>query len=189
MDKRIKLTAKQQTLIKRMRELLAKMKDEQLGIISWEGDLAFYNKSNVIDTEYGWGIGDTTDEWSVEDGKVWIVPDYDELLESLVTIPADITLDREEDWLCLAVEPSTKEEIAAIQKEKDFMKESKRNDLQNTIAECESEKQKCLKKIEKAMNSDGLPQKGKDYQKQLYTNKIKELDNKISNAQKELSEL
>jgi hypothetical protein len=43
--------------------------------------------------------------------------------------------------------------------------------------------------MEEALNSDGLPQKGKDYQKQLYTNKIKDMDAEIASAQKELAEL
>ena len=189
MDKRIKLTAKQLTLIKRMRELITKMKDEHLGIISWEGDLAFYNKANVIDKKYGWGIGDSTDDWYVEDGKVWIIPDYDELSESVVSINADITIDREDDWLSFAVEPSTKEEIEVLHEQQDGQKEYRRKCLQTTIAEYEAEKNKFLKKMEEALNSDGLPQKGKDYQKQLYTNRIKDMDSKIADAQKELAEL
>ena len=189
MDKRIKLTAKQLTLIKRMRELITKMEDEHLGIISWEGDLAFYNKANVIDKKYGWGIGDSTDDWYVEDGKVWIIPDYDELSESVVSINADITIDREDDWLSFAVEPSTKEEIEVLHEQQDGQKEYRRKCLQTTIAEYEAEKNKFLKKMEEALNSDGLPQKGKDYQKQLYTNRIKDMDSKIADAQKELAEL
>jgi hypothetical protein len=43
--------------------------------------------------------------------------------------------------------------------------------------------------MEEALNSDGLPQKGKDYHKQLYTNRIKDMDSKIADAQKELAEL
>ena len=92
-------------------------------------------------------------------------------------------------WFELAVEPSTKEEIEALHNEEEFLKDYKRKNLQTTIAECEAEKQKYLKKIEDTVNSDGLPQKGKDYQKQLYTNLINELDVKIANAQKELAEL
>jgi hypothetical protein len=45
------------------------------------------------------------------------------------------------------------------------------------------------KKMEEAMNSEGLPQKGKDYQKRLFTKLIKENDEKIAEAQKELDEL
>ena len=80
MDKRIKLTAKQQTLIKRMRELLAKMKDENVGILfdKENSSLYFYNKSNVVETEGGWGVGNDYDEWSIQDGKVWITPEYEE---------------------------------------------------------------------------------------------------------------
>lgn len=189
MDKRIKLTAKQLTLIKRMKELLTKMKEEQLGIVSLEGNLCFYNKSNVIDTDSGYGVGDDNGDWFVEDGKVWITPEYEELTESEIRIPVDVSLYREEDWLCFAVEPSTQEEMDALTEQGKGVKEERKQYLQQTIAECEAEKQKYLKKIEDALNSDGLPQKGKDYQKQLYTNKIKDLDAKISNAQKVLDEL
>jgi hypothetical protein len=190
MDKRIKLTAKQLTLINRLRDLLTKMRDENVGFLfdKENSSLYFYNKSNVIGSEGGWGVNDLVD-WSVQDDKVWITPEYEELEKDSVNIPYDEYIDGDEQWFSIAVAPSTKAEIAAIQKHKDFMKEYKRKGLQNTIAECESEKQRCLKKIEEAMNSDGLPKKGKDYQKKLYTNLIKDLETKISNAQKELSEL
>lgn len=191
MDKRIKLTAKQQTLIKRMRELLAKMKDENVGILfdKENSSLYFYNKSNVVETEGGWGVGNDYDEWSIQDGKVWITPEYEELEKDSVNIPYDEYIDGDDQWFSIAVAPSTKAEIAAIQEHKDFMKECKRKSLQNTIAECETEKQKYLKKIDEVLASEGLPQKGKDYQKKLYTNLIKDQETKITNAQKELAEL
>lgn len=69
------------------------------------------------------------------------------------------------------------------------MTEYKRKNLQNTIVECEAEKQRYLKKIDEVLASEGLPQKGKDYQKKLYTNLIKDLGTKIANAKKELAEL
>lgn len=187
MDKRIKLTAKQQTLINRLRDLLTKMRDENVGFLfdKENSSLYFFNKSNVIGTEGRWGVGCDYNECD----KVWITPEYEELEEDSVNIPYDDYIDGEEQWFSLAVAPSTKAEIAAIQKHKDFMKECKRKSLQNTIAECESEKQKYLKKIEEALNSDGLPKKGKDYQKKLYTNLIKDLETKIANAQNELAEL
>ena len=189
MDKRIKLTAKQQTLIKRLRELLTKMKDENVGFLFDKENslLFFYNKSNVIGSAGGWGIG--SDDWSVQDDKVWITPEYEELEENSVNIPYDEYITNYEQWFSIAVAPSTKAEIAAIQKQKDSMTEYKRNSLQNTITECEAEKQKYLKKIDEVLASEGLPQKGKDYQKKLYTGLIKDLETKIANAQKELNEL
>lgn len=193
MDKRIRLTAKQKTLIKRLRELLTKMKEEKVGILfdKEDGSLFFYNKSEVVETKGGCFIGSDYNEWYVNDGKVWITPDWEELEKDVVRIPDDAYIDGdgEEQWFELAVEPSTKEEIEALHKEEEFLKDYKRKNLQTTIAECEAEKQKYLKKIEDTVNSDGLPQKGKDYQKQLYTNLINELDVKIANAQKELAEL
>lgn len=193
MDKRIRLTAKQKTLIKRLRELLTKMKEEKVGILfdKEDGSLFFYNKSEVVETKGGCFIGSDYNEWYVNDGKVWITPDWEELEKDVVIIPDDAYIDGdgEEQWFELAVEPSTKEEIEALHKEEEFLKDYKRKNLQTTIAECEAEKQKYLKKIEDTVNSDGLPQKGKDYQKQLYTNLINELDVKIANAQKELAEL
>ena len=189
MDKRIKLTAKQQTLINRLRDLLTKMKDENVGFLFDKENslLFFYNKSNVIGSAGGWGIG--SDDWSVQDDKVWITPEYEDLEEDCVNIPYDEYIDGDDQWFALAVAPSTKTEIAAIQKQKDSMTEYKRNSLQNTIAECEAEKQKYLKKIDEVLASEGLPQKGKDYQKKLYTGLIKDLETKIANAQKELNEL
>ena len=193
MDKRIRLTAKQKTLIKRLRELLTKMKEEKVGILfdKEDGSLFFYNKSEVVETKGGCFIGSDYNEWYVNDGKVWITPDWEELEKDVVRIPDDAYIDGdgEEQWFELAVEPSTKEEIEALHKEEEFLKDYKRKNLQTTIAECEAEKQKYLKKIEDTVNSDGLHQKGKDYQKQLYTNLINELDVKIANAQKELAEL
>lgn len=189
MDKRIKLTAKQLTLINRLRDLLTKMRDENVGFLFDKEyrSLYFYNKSKVVKTKGGYGVG--CDEWYVDDGKVWITPDWEELEKDSIKIPDDEYIDGEEQWFELAVEPSTKKEINALHKQEDFLKEYRRKSLQTTIAECEAEKQKCLKKIEDALNSDGLPKKGKDYQKKLYTNLIKDLDAKISNAQKELDEL
>ena len=144
MDKRIKLTAKQQTLIKRLRELLTKMKDENVGILfdKESSSLFFYNKSEVVDTKGGWGIGNDYDEWYVNDGKVWITPEWNELKKDGVRIPDDAYIDGDDQWFELAVEPSTKEEIAAIQEQKDYMTECNRKRIQNTIAECEAEKQK-----------------------------------------------
>lgn len=190
MDKRIKLTAKQQTLINRLRDLLTKMRDENVGFLFDKENslLYFYNKSNVIGSAGGWGVNDR-DEWSVQDDKIWITPEYEELEEDRVNIPYDEYIDGDEQWFSIAVAPSTKAEVAAIQKQKDFMTEYKRKNLQNTIAECETEKQKYLKKIDEVLTSEGLPQKGKDYQKNLYTNLIKDLETKIANAQKELVEL
>ena len=172
MDKRIKLTAKQKALIKRLKELLSRIGDENIGILfdKENNSLYFYNKSNVIGLEGGWGIGN--DEWSVQDDKVWITPEYEELEEDCVNIPYDEYIDGDEQWFALAVAPSTKAEIAAIQKQKDYMTEYKRKNLQNTIVECEAEKQRYLKKIDEVLASEGLPQKGKDYQKKLYTNLI-----------------
>ena len=189
MDKRIKLTAKQKALIKRLKELLSRIGDENIGILfdKENNSLYFYNKSNVIGLEGGWGIGN--DEWSVQDDKVWITPEYEELEEDCVNIPYDEYIDGDEQWFALAVAPSTKAEIAAIQKHKDFMKECNRKILQKTIAECEAEKQRYLKKIDEVLASEGLPQKGKNYQKKLYTGLIKDLEAKIANAQKELAEL
>ena len=193
MDKRIRLTAKQKTLIKRLRELLTKMKEEKVGILfdKEDGSLFFYNKSEVVETKGGCFIGSDYNEWYVNDGKVWITPDWEELEKDVVRIPDDAYIDGdgEEQWFELAVEPSTKEEIDALHKEEERLKDYKRKKLQATIAECEAEKNIYLKKIEEVLNSDGLPQKGKDYQKQLYTNLINELDVKIANAQKELAEL
>jgi hypothetical protein len=116
MDKRIKLTAKQLTLVKRLKELLTKMEKEQIGVIYYESfsNLSFYNKSNVIDTDSGWGVGNDCGEWYVQDGKVWISPDFEDFNETDITIPIDITLDSDEDWLVFAVEPSTKEELEAL---------------------------------------------------------------------------
>ena len=190
MDKRIKLTAKQQTLINRLRDLLTKMRDENVGFLFDKENslLYFYNKSNVIGSAGGWGVNDR-DEWSVQDDKIWITPEYEELEEDRVNIPYDEYIDGDEQWFSIAVAPSTKAEVAAIQKQKDSMTEYKRNSLQNTIAECEAEKQKYLKKIDEVLASEGLPQKGKDYQKKLYTGLIKDLETKIANAQKELNEL
>ena len=189
MDKRIKLTAKQKALIKRLKELLSRIGDENIGILfdKENNSLYFYNKSNVIGSEGGWGIG--SNEWSVQDDKVWITPEYEDLEEDCVNIPYDEYIDGDEQWFALAVAPSTKAEIAAIQKQKDYMTEYKRKNLQNTIVECEAEKQRYLKKIDEVLASEGLPQKGKDYQKKLYTNLIKDLGTKIANAKKELAEL
>jgi len=190
MDKRIKLTAKQQTLINRLRDLLTKMRDENVGFLFDKENslLYFYNKSNAIGIEGGSGAYNL-DEWSVRDDKVWITPEYEELEENSVNIPYDEYITNYEQWFSIAVAPSTKAEIAAIQKHKDFMKECNRKILQKTIAECEAEKQKYLKKIDEALASEGMPQKGKNYQKKLYTGLIKDLEAKIANAQKELAEL
>ena len=191
MDKRIKLTAKQLRLVKRFSELISKMKEEQIGIVSFEysRDLWFYNKSKVISTDSGWGVGDMCDDWYVRNRKVWITPDYDEIEDSFVDLPVDITVDKDEEWFSLAVEASTKAELEEVEKLEQSQKEFKRKQLQAVIAGCKSEKQKFQKKMEEAMNSEGLPQKGKDYQKRLFTKLIKENDEKIAEAQKELDEL
>ena len=193
MDKRIKLTAKQQSLIKRMRELITKMQEEHLGLISCEGDVLFYNKANVIDKDYGYGIGGTVvdgnNDWNVHNGKVWLSPDYDDLSEPYIHIPFDITLDREDEWLALAVEPSTKEEIEAVEKEKLQQNDDRIKELEDIISKAEAEKQKCIDKINEVLTCDGLPQKGKDYQKKIYTGKINALDEEINNAQNELKNL
>ena len=91
MDKRIRLTAKQKTLIKRLRELLTKMKEEKVGILfdKEDGSLFFYNKSEVVETKGGCFIGSDYNEWYVNDGKVWITPDWEELEKDVVRIPDD----------------------------------------------------------------------------------------------------
>ncbi len=70
------------------------MKDEDVGFLfdKVNSSLYFYNKSNVIGSEGGWGVGDD-DEWSVQDDKVWITPEYEELEENSVNIPYDEYID------------------------------------------------------------------------------------------------
>ena len=158
MDKRLKLTDKQQSLVKQLEKLFNDLKKEKVGIVLRQDDclsLGFYNESEVLttiwddncyfyDEDQFENYKDECSDEEAEEGQIWYTPgisDFTPLPINVVNACTDnwfaVLLEKNEDTDKYIIEKEKARMLAPLLKKIDKLKK-KMNKIENAVADGEA---------------------------------------------------
>ena len=158
MDKRLKLTDKQQSLVKQLEKLFNDLKKEKVGIVLRQDDclsLGFYNESEVLttiwddncyfyDEDQFENYKDECSDEEAEEGQIWYTPgirDFTPLPINVVNACTDswfaVLLEKNEDTDKYIIEKEKARMLAPLLEKIDKLKK-KMNKIENAVADGEA---------------------------------------------------
>lgn len=157
MDKRLKLTDKQQSLVKQLEKLFNDLEKEKVGIVLRQDDglsLGFYNESEVLSTiwddrcyfydedQFENYKEECSDE-EAEEGQIWYTPG----LSDFTSLPINVVNACTDNWFAVLLEKNEDTDKYIIEKEKARMLapllekidklKKKMNKIENAVADGE----------------------------------------------------
>ena len=158
MDKRLKLTDKQQSLVKQLEKLFNDLEKEKVGIVLRQDDglsLGFYNESEVLSTiwddrcyfydedQFENYKEECSDE-EAEEGQIWYTPG----LSDFTSLPINVVNACTDNWFAVLLEKNEDTDKYIIEKEKARMLapllekidklKKKMNKIENAVADGEA---------------------------------------------------
>jgi hypothetical protein len=158
MDKRLKLTDKQQSLVKQLEKLFNDLKKEKVGIVLRQDDclsLGFYNESEVLttiwddncyfyDEDQFENYKDECSDEEAEEGQIWYTPG----IRDFTPLPINVVNACTDNWFAVLLEKNEDTDKYIIEKEKARMLapllekidklKKKMNKIENAVADGEA---------------------------------------------------
>ena len=158
MDKRLKLTDKQQSLVKQLEKLFNDLKKEKVGIVLRQDDclsLEFYNESEVLttiwddncyfyDEDQFENYKDECSDEEAEEGQIWYTPG----IRDFTPLPINVVNACTDNWFAVLLEKNEDTDKYIIEKEKARMLapllekidklKKKMNKIENAVADGEA---------------------------------------------------
>ncbi len=158
MDKRLKLTDKQQSLVKQLEKLFNDLKKEKVGIVLRQDDclsLGFYNESEVLttiwddncyfyDEDQFENYKDECSDEEAEEGQIWYTPG----ISDFTPLPINVVNACTDNWFAVLLEKNEDTDKYIIEKEKARMLapllekidklKKKMNKIENAVADGEA---------------------------------------------------
>ena len=158
MDKRLKLTDKQQSLVKQLEKLFNDLEKEKVGIVLRQDDglsLGFYNESEVLSTIWDdrcyfydedqfENYKDECSDEEAEEGQIWYTPG----ISDFTPLPINVVNACTDNWFAVLLEKNEDTDKYIIEKEKARMLapllekidklKKKMNKIENAVADGEA---------------------------------------------------